>query len=198
MRTQVDALLSVRRWVRCVLPGPPWRLLLAGDQGRVERPYAIVSSAEGATVTQEGPQLMSNALPVVVQCYPPSGSRPSGSKLIAERVASALDLAIAAGVPDFRYPEDVRGATRLIPLWDYGGVDPDDYESEDVLDDSQPTRLRPDYMRVSDGWKASTQPQADTGELFVATLEMRVQWFSPAGLRSVGQPFNSVRVRITE
>lgn len=196
MRTQPDALLSMRRWVASILPGPPWRVLLAGDQGRVQRPYAIVAPADGATVTQDGPQVMKHLLPITVMAFPQAGSRPSASRLLAERVAAAFDLAIRAGVSDYA-DAGVRGHTRLIPLWDYGGVNPDDYTDEAALDTAATFRLAPDYLRVSDGWKASSQAQADEGELFVALLEARVQWFSPAGLRSDGKLLSTVRTDIS-
>lgn len=196
MRTSVDALMSVRRWVRSVLPGPPWRIMLAADPGRVERPYAVVNTADGNAVTQDGVNAMRNQLPIVVHAFPPDGSRPSASKLIAERVAAGLSRAIEAGVPDYQVPT-IRTASKMIPLFDYGGVNPEDYTSEEALDLAATVRLRPDYLLVADGWKAQSVPQADEGQMFVATLEMRVQWFSAAGLRSAGTtPLQRTRVRI--
>jgi hypothetical protein len=197
VRTPVDALLSVRRWVASVLPGPPWRVLLAADPGRVERPYAIVAPADGATGQHDGPAAVRETLPLVVHAFPDVGSRPSGSALIAQRVASALDWAVRAGVPDRGAPA-VRGFKQRIPLWDYGGVNPDALDSEDALDSSAfvPTRTPHDYLLVADGWKANVQPEADEGQLFVATLELRVQWFSPTGLRSVGTELVGLRTDI--
>jgi hypothetical protein len=198
MRTQVDALLSVRRWVRSVLPGPPWRVVLAADPGRVERPYAIVATADGATGSREGPELMSMLLPIIVQAFPPSGSRPSGSKLVSERVAAALEAAVRAGVVDYA-DATVRGYPQRIPLWDYEGgatLDLDGLVNEDVLRDGPVGRLRPDYLLVQDGWKAQSLPEADEGQLYVATLEMRVQWFAPTGLRKTGPDLTGVGVSV--
>lgn len=196
MRTPVDALLSVRRYVVGVLPGPPWRVLLAGDEGHVERPYAIVSTADGTTVSHDGPQTVTMQLPVVVHAFPPVGSRPSASKLIAERVATALDMALAVGITDYRDPS-VRGAKQRIPLWDYqptGVLSMAQLVSEDALAGPSVRRNRSDYLMVSDGWKAQTLPQADSGELFVATLEARVTWLAPTGLAGPGRTLNQVRV----
>lgn len=188
MRTPLDAMLSVRRWVLGVLPAPPWTVLLAGDQGRVERPYAVVASADGATGSQEGQETVRMVLPMVVHAFPPSVSRASNSKVIAERVAAALDAAIRAGMPDYLDPT-VRGRQQRIPLWDYGGGASLSLEELSAVDLSAASvsRLRPDFLTVSDGWKTQAMPQADTGDLFVATLEMRVQWFAPTGV-PVGGP----------
>lgn len=188
MRTPLDALLSVRRFVKAVLPGPPWRVMLAADTGRVERPYAIVASADGASGVREGVETVKMVLPVVVHAYPPESLRSSASKLVSERVASALDAAIRAGMLDYADPT-VRGGPQRIPLWDYAGglsLSLEDLVDDSALQDASISRLRPDYLTVSDGWKVQSMPQADTGELFVATLEMRVQWLAPMGLVQSG------------
>jgi hypothetical protein len=198
VRTQVDALLSVRRWVVSVLPGPPWRVLLAGDEGRTERPYAVVSTADGASGAHDGPETVRMVLPIVVQAFPPVGRRPSHSKLIAERVAAALEAAIRVGVPDY-HDAAVRGARQRIPLWDYSTevATMEGLVSEDVLASPSVTRNRPDYLFVPDGWKAQSLPQVDTGDLFVATLEARVQWLAPTGVPAPGAVLQQVRQSVT-
>jgi hypothetical protein len=195
VRTSADALLSVRRWVSNVLPGPPWRVMLAGDEGLVQRPYAVVSTADGVSTSHDVPNTMRNVLPIVVHAFPPAGSRASGSKLIAERVAAALSVAVQAGVPDRRVV-GLRSRSQLIPLFDYGGINAENLTSEGALSMSNPGRLRPDYLRVLDGFKAQSLPQADDGQMFVASLELRVQWFSPTGLRSTGTTLADANVRI--
>lgn len=198
MRTTPDALLSVRRYMLGVLPGPPWRVLLAGDEGRVERPYAIVTTADGATGSHDGPETARMSLPIVVHAFPPAGDRPSTSKLIAERVAAALNGAITVGVRDYKDPA-VRGHKQKIPLWDYEGAGGprtlEQLTSSAVLDGKPDVRRnRPDYLWVADGWKVQSMPQADTGELFVATLEARIQWLAPTGLRVTGPTLREVAV----
>jgi hypothetical protein len=202
MRTPADALLSVRRYVLGVLPGPPWRVLLAGDEGRVERPYAVVSTADGTTGSHEGPATVRLSLPIVVHAFPPVGTRPSHSKLIAERVASAFDAAVRVGVRDYAVPT-VRGFKQMMPLWDYEGAGGPrtlaQLTSSKAIDDARPavTRYRPDYLWVADGWKVQSLPQADTGELFVATLEARVQWLAPTGLRPTEPTVAAVTADVT-
>jgi hypothetical protein len=197
----VDALLSVRRYMLGVLPGPPWRVLLAGDEGRVERPYAVVTTADGATGSHDGPQTVRMSLPIVVHAFPPVGTRPSASKLIAERVAAAFDAAMRVGVRDYS-DTAVRGRKQTIPLWDYEGPGGErtlaQLTSSAVLD-GRPTvrRNRPDYLWVADGWKAQSMPQADTGELFVATLEARVQWLAPTGLAPTGPTLAAVTADVS-
>jgi hypothetical protein len=159
-----------------------------------------VTTADGATGSTDGPESVKMVLPVVVHAFPPVGSRPSHSKLIAERVAAALDAAIRAGVPDYRDPT-VRGGKQRIPLWNYEGAGGPrtmaQLTSSDAIDKTlNVTRYPPDYLWVADGWKAQSLPQADTGELFVATLEARVQWISPTGLRSTEPVLQEVRPTI--
>lgn len=194
----MDALLSVRRYMIGLMPGPPWRVMLAGDEGHVERPYAVVSTADGAAGTDDGPQTVNMSLPIVVHAFPPAGDRPSASKLIAQRVANALELAIRVGVVDYRDPT-VRGVKQKIPLWDYvgagGAMSMDELTSTAVLDGNPAVRRnRPDYLWVADGWKAQAIPQADSGQLFVATLEARVQWLAPTGLAITGPTLREVAV----
>lgn len=182
-----------------MLPGPPWRVLLAGDEGRVERPYAVVSTADGAVGAHDGPETVRMTLPIVVHAFPPVGSRPSGSKLIAERIAATLSAAVAAGVRDYA-DATVWGGKQRIPLWDYGGAPTmtmAQLKSEAALDKPTVTRQRPDYLWVADGWKAQSLPQADTGELFVATLEARVQWLAPTGLPETGPLLTAVNTAVT-
>jgi hypothetical protein len=90
----------------------------------------------------------------------------------------------------------LRSRSQLIPLFDYGGINAENLTSEGALSMSNPGRLRPDYLRVLDGFKAQSLPQADDGQMFVASLELRVQWFSPTGLRSTGTTLADANVRI--
>jgi hypothetical protein len=191
-RTYEDALRSVRRYVAAALGSPPWRVLLAADPGRLEVPYAVVNEPDGFTQGRNGVETDQLSMPVVVMAYPEQGVRPSESKLAAIRVATVLQDAITYGVPDAAVPSVV-GHRQMIPLWNYAPEDaplPINHQSGNASD-----RGAQDYVRVADGWSVRVRPEASEDELFVAVLQMRVQWFRGAGLRSTGRVLRDVLIQ---
>jgi hypothetical protein len=185
VRSREDALRSVRRYVWSALGGMPWRVRLELD-GRFKRPFVLVSSPPAGPLVPGGPGSVRQALPLLVQAYPvlpPAGPmRTTEARLRAERAGELLIQALTIGAADIADPT-VRGYHGRIPLWDYTDDDgePLPLEGEGAV---ATRRFYCDYLSVDDGWTVQVQPEAAERQLFVARLNLRVQWFRNARLRS--------------
>lgn len=204
MRTQADALRSVRRYVTSALGSPPWRVALSME--RFKRPFAFVNDPAQGPVQMAGPSSVRQSLPVVVQLYPPlpgdGVDRAAASKIAAINAGELVNQALMVGVPDAATevlraadPElpVVRGHYRRIPLWSYEYPD----GSPLPLDGDESVaweRFHCDYLWVDDGWSVQTRPEASEDHLFVAIVNLRVQWFRSSALRSAGMTLQRVQI----
>lgn len=201
MRTNEDAIRSVRRWVASALGSPPWRVRLAMD-GRFKRPFALVDTPTQRSDSQAAAATVLHDLPIQIHLYPlvpddPVNVRASAARLIAERAGELLTTALALGVVDAADPT-VRSYYGRIPLWDYTDADGNPLPLESTAADPMASvatrRYAPDYLWVPDGWTVRVMPEASEDQLFVVVANLRVQWNRNAHLRSPGTTLTSVQI----
>lgn len=180
MREREDALRSMQRFAFNALGGPPWRTRLAMIGFR--RPFALLNAPVPAADARVGAETVRDSLNLVMQLYPelptPGPLRAVEARLVAERAAERMIRALRAGVPDLRDPT-VHSWQNRIPLWDYHDA------TGAPLPLSGPEsiatrRNAPDYLLVDEGWTVHVQPEAGEDQLFVALVNVRVQWLRSA------------------
>jgi len=112
MRTSVDALRSLKRYVASAL-GDDWEVRLSVDEGTFARPQALLQAA-GSPVTLQGTQhTVDVQAPFVIYLYPESGSTHIESLISAGDAEELLFDAFHVG----------SGAARplRVPFYDYAG-----------------------------------------------------------------------------
>lgn len=110
MRTEADALLSLRRHVAAALPAFT-EILTEVENERLERPFAVVS-ADGDWTTDEQRAAPTVTMPCTVYLYV-DGSTRADARRAAEEAREALWQALVVG--------DRPNGERLVPMFDYTG-----------------------------------------------------------------------------
>lgn len=155
MRTELDALLSVKRYFALVLG---WEVRLWSDPGTYRPPMAKVAKSGPSASSRRGRGIADYTMPVQVFMFPDVAIDVSTgwteSLRISEMVFQAIDVGIGEGWP------------RRIPLYDYAG-----------LTDGQGSNARSysDFLRVDD-LSMNTVPDSDVPEAMIVVADMRVAW----------------------
>lgn len=160
MRTVEDALRSLKRYVAAVLDGTGdvYDVRMAREEP-TSRPGAVVRPSAPAVLADGASHTLDIALPFEVMAYPPAGSSPAESAVIALQAMDVLQQGLAAGVG--------AGRARRVPLWDYTGV----AWSGGLATDVQHVG----FMRV-DGISVHQRPDMDDDSLAVIIADMRLSW----------------------
>lgn len=157
MRSDWDALRSVKRWVAMVLP--EWEVRL--DDEAISFPYARVDQTTPTVVSPgSSAKLFNVAMGLGVACYPEPQESVEKSKALAYACQNRLLLANRRGVGNSR--------PARIPLYNYNNVGLDEPATEDH-------RFTSDFMRVVD---FSVQPLPDPGQenRIAVNCGLRVTW----------------------
>ena len=203
MRTAEDAIRSVRRYVAAALGSPPWRVMLAAEEGRFRRPYAVVTNPTGRRTERGGAaDTELKSMPVVIHLFPPAVDdagdpfRASEAKLVAERAAHMVEHAISVGIEDPDPSTSVRGFRLLIPLWDYRDATGAWLPLEGP-GSTATLRTPRDYLRVEDAWTVEVQPEQSEDQLYVVVVNLRVQWYRGTRLPVTGKLLAAGHVHTT-
>lgn len=158
MRSQTDALRSLKRYVSQMLP-PEWEVSLTPrTEGHGLRPLAVVKATAPATFPRSHYHTASVVRPFAVYAYPVAGTTDDAALLAATEAEELLFRGFRVGVED--------GHQMRVPLWDWDGV---------PLDQTSVDRLDCDYMNIDD---LTTQHLAEpeNNRLWVAVAELRMSW----------------------
>lgn len=113
MRTELDALLSLQRYVAQALP-EPWTVYAEPENEQLVRPFAIVSR-DGDADTDAAIDTPQITVPFTVYAYPDPGDTRAVSRQREHAARDALWQLFVRGLDP--------GRQRLVPLWDYAGHD---------------------------------------------------------------------------
>lgn len=156
MRTPIDALRSVKRYVAVAL-GEEWEVRLDREEGAITLPFASVGFA-GPSQTS-GPAwetLMTQ--PVNIWLTPVPGTNGMEAQENAGKIEDSLWQAFRTGVG--------LGKPLRIPLYDYAGV---------AANQGSEKRAYPDYLRVTD-FQITQNADADDVRRVMVNAELRVTW----------------------
>lgn len=174
MRTNEDALRSLRRWFGFVLP-EPWDVQYVRDEN-LDRPSAIVQPATPMTNTGSAfVREMRRDFDIFIYPEGKEGD-PMYSRTEAEQVASMIDKAMCQGfmigAVDYSY-------SMRIPAFDYAGI---------PWDEALPADARPyDYFPVI-SWDVETRIDPDDDSLFVVSCGAKLLWRGNGDMRRFRGP----------
>lgn len=156
MRTNLDALRSLKRYVALALPDP-YEVVLAGDEASQSRPYASVKATGPALIT--GPaHTVDVAQPFAVYAYPMPADTPADSLVVAARIEEALNTAFALGID--------KGRRMRLPLYDFEGLG---------MDERSEVRTPHDFARIM-SLSVNRVQTPDDERFFTVTAELRLAW----------------------
>jgi hypothetical protein len=157
MRTELDADLSMQRYMGLVLP-PPWDVRRELEAGMVaERPYALI--------TRNGPTLSSGpigalllSLAFTVHLYPAAPETREAARDLDMELRQTLWQAVEGGVGPAR--------PRRLPLWDF---DPETVPAGEAA----PFRSERDFLRVDTDPSISSVRDGDDPRVLMVALDVR-------------------------
>ena len=182
MRTAVDAIRSLKRYVSECLPD--WEVRLAEEQAAFRRPCVLVGPA-GAERWSGPATRTDSVLPTSIHCYPEAGASPAEAMLGALGIAEALYQGFRVGIG--------YGGPMRVPLWDYDDVPLDQPAVSRLAYPGDDNRWHGDYLRVA-GLSVNRIRDPDDPNLYDVVADCRLGWSRGGRLPSEGETMRSFTI----